>query len=74
MKIIIKYIFEVIWNYPLRKSWQMHTFLLIAYYGVRRHFALDAIVFLVNWFWQLDFKWTKTKFFVFIMHSKSRYG
>ena len=37
---------------------------------LRHHFALHAIVFLVNWYWQLDFKWKKTKLFVFVMHSK----
>ena len=49
-------------------------FLYLFYSGLRHHFALDVIVFLVNWYWQLDFKWTKTKFFVFIMHSKPNYG
>ena len=27
MKIVIKYIVEVIWNYPLTKAWQMQNIL-----------------------------------------------
>ena len=49
-------------------------FLYLVYSGLRRHFALDAIIFLVNWFLQLDFQLTKTKLFVFIILSKSNYG
>ena len=41
----------------------------LVYYGLRCHFALDAIVYLVNWYWQMNFKWTKTKLFFFFMHS-----
>ena len=37
-------------------------------------FAVDAILFLVNWYLQLGLKWRKTKLFVFIMHSKSNHG
>ena len=44
------------------------------YSGWKRHFGLEVIVFLVNWNLQLDFKWTKMKFFLFVMHSKSNYG
>ena len=49
-------------------------FLYLVYSDLRRHFALDAIIFLVNWFLQLNFQITKTKLFVFIILSKSNYG
>ena len=48
-------------------------FLNLVYFGLTHHFALDAIVFLVNWYWQLDFKWTKTKLFVFVKLSTSKF-
>ena len=56
------------------RSKDAQNFLYLVYSGLRHHFALDAIVSLVNWYWQLDFKWTKTKVFVFIMLSKWNYG
>ena len=31
-------------------------FLYVVFSGLRRHFALDFIILLVNFFWQLDFK------------------
>ena len=49
-------------------------FLYLVSSGLRRHFALDAIIFLANWYWLLDFKWRKTKLFVLITHSKSNLG
>ena len=36
-------------------------FLYLDYSGWRRHFALDAIILLVKWYWQLDFKSTNAK-------------
>ena len=57
-----------------KRSTDAQHFRYRLYSGLRRHFALDAIVFLVNWYWKLDFKWTKTKLFVFIMYFKSEYG
>ena len=57
-----------------KSTTDVQHFLYLVYSGLRRHFAFDAMVFLVNRYWQLDFKWTKKKLFVFIMHSKSYYG
>ena len=31
VEIIIKYIFEIIWNYPLRKGWEMHNIFCILF-------------------------------------------
>ena len=35
-------------------------FLYLLHFFLRRHFHLGAIVMLVNWYWQLHLKWTKT--------------
>ena len=43
-------------------------FLHLNYFGWRRHFALDVIVLPVNWYWQLDLKWTSTTLCISIMH------
>ena len=61
-------------NLPSKKRLlDAQPFLNLVYSGLRRNFVLDAIVFLVNWYWLLYFKWTKTKMFVFIMHSESNF-
>ena len=52
------------------KVGQMHNFSVSRLFWLKTPFCFRCHHCSGNCYWQLDFKWTKTKLFVFIMHSK----